>query len=109
MNIEDVMNYIVDHAAPQLEPRVIADILDSLAYCLDEEVLSQLEELSERWLMGSDELRASIALARTDAFPARTRHELVEILDRVVRNFPRLKAVALGVLERWDAVYGDMA
>lgn len=96
------MNFFVEHAAPNLPPGAIADILDRLAWALSEDDIAMLEAVSMAWLIGQDQTRAEIALAREDSFPAHSRNELEVLMARVASQHPDLQKTAARMIERWD-------
>ncbi|GAA1985197.1 hypothetical protein [Catenulispora subtropica] len=102
MDIADVMNYMVEHSAPNLPAEAISDILDRLSWSLDETEVFALAAVAHEWLIGPDPRRAEISLARTDAFPADNRDDLVALMAQVAARHPGLEPLARRKIEHWD-------
>ena len=106
MDVGDFLNYLVEHRAPNLKSNAIADILDSLSWMLEEEQVRVIGVVTTEWLCGDDEYKASVAISRQEAFPARSRDELVRLVAQVSDRFPALAVKASRVVEQWDSQFG---
>ncbi|MFF1904031.1 hypothetical protein [Kitasatospora sp. NPDC058218] len=89
MNIEDLMNYLVEHRAPNLPPAYLSEQLLSLSWILDGEG-GRIFEIGKGWLNSGDEFRASVALGLDEAFMADSWDELVELADSLKVKFPSM-------------------
>ncbi|MEU6296855.1 hypothetical protein [Streptomyces erythrochromogenes] len=89
MNIENLMDYLVEHRAPNLPPGYLSEQLLSLSWILDDEG-GQIFAIGKRWLNSSDQFRVSVALGLDEAFMADSWEELVELADSVKAKFPSM-------------------
>lgn len=109
VNIEDVMNFLVEHAARNLPASALSDILDRPAWSLDEDSIAALEAESKRWLMDGSFRQTEVALTREDAFPAHSRSDLVALMDQATLRHPELQALASITIERWDRQFNRLS
>lgn len=96
------MNFLVEHAAPNLPASALADIFDRLAWSLDEDDIAGLEAVSQRWLADGNFRQTEIALIQEDSFPAHNRDDLVALMDQAAARHPMLQLLASRKIERWD-------
>lgn len=107
MDVGDFLSYLIEHRAPNLDSRALAGILDSLSWILEEEQARIIDTVTMEWLCGEDEYKASVAISREEVFPARSRDELVSLMEQVGEKFPTLMVKASRVIEQWDSQFGQ--
>lgn len=105
MDIEQAMNFLVDHRAPNLPPEGLAEVFNSLAWCMNDE--ANVISVARRWLRSGDEYRATVSLWMEDIFPADSRPELVALAADIRTRFPGLGDRADDWVRRWDEQFGD--
>lgn len=84
------MESLVDDRAPGVPAEAIAEVLDRLIWCVDDNE-EKILAVRDRWLESGDEYRVSIALSMNDVFPFRTRQQLEERLAEIALRFPGLR------------------
>jgi hypothetical protein len=90
VTIADVMEFLADHAAPNLPSSALADIFGRLVWCLDDNGEKLLAHRDE-WLRGPNLSRAAIALAMDETFPFGAQAEMEAELSRVAARWPALE------------------
>ncbi|MEU9506509.1 hypothetical protein AB0D32_09555 [Micromonospora sp. NPDC048170] len=105
MNIEQVMNFLVEHRAANLPPEALAEVFTSLSWCLDSE--ANVVAIARSWLKGDDEYRVAVSLWMDDIFPADSRQDLVALAADIHTRFPALSERASAWIRRWDNAYGE--
>jgi hypothetical protein len=105
LNIEHVMDFIVDHRSPGLPPEGLAEVFNSLAWCMADD--ANVITVARHWLELDDEYRVAVSLWIDDIFPANTREGLVVLAADIQTRFPALAARANDWIRRWDNAYGN--
>ncbi|MFJ7247102.1 hypothetical protein ACIQWA_20995 [Kitasatospora sp. NPDC098652] len=105
MNIEDLMEYLVEHRAPGLPPGYISEQLLSLTWILDAEG-GKIFEVGKRWINSGDEFRVAVALGLDEAFLVGSWDELVQLAASLKERFPSLSAMIDDWLEGSRRSYG---
>jgi len=85
----DLMNFLVDHAAPDLPAAALGAILDRLVWCLDDNG-NELLRIREEWLRGDDRKRVEIALSMEEVLPF-DEHDRDLMLHELARRWPHLR------------------
>ncbi|GAB3150443.1 hypothetical protein GCM10027290_38030 [Micromonospora sonneratiae] len=105
MDIEQVMDFLVEHRAPNLPPEALAEVFTSLSWCLNDE--AKMMAIVRRWLKLDDEYRVAVSLWMDDIFPADSRQGLVALAADINMRFPALAERASDWIRRWDNAYGE--
>jgi hypothetical protein len=84
VSIEDMMNFLVEHRAPNLPAAGLAGVFETLTWCLDVEASEEIHRTRRRWLEQDDRDRVEIALAMRETYPCAYRRELF----RYYREWP---------------------
>lgn len=84
------MESLVDDRAPGVPAEAIAEVLDRLIWCVDDNG-EKILEVRDRWLESGDEYRISVALSMNDVFPFNTKEQLEERLAEIALRFPSLR------------------
>lgn len=95
------MEYLVEHRAPDLPVKALAEVFDQLLWCTDdngEEILS----IRCEWLNSNSLYKAQVALAMSEVFPCYTRDEMVKLFGRITSRWPDLHGECEKWLIRWD-------
>jgi hypothetical protein len=93
VDIEDVMDFLVEHRAPAVVPGYIAEQLFSMSWIIRPEDGARVTEVARRWLDSDDPFRAAVAvglgheLYLTDSW-----QELVEAAELLKERFPSMAA-----------------
>ncbi|MFE5586903.1 hypothetical protein [Kitasatospora sp. NPDC056531] len=103
-DIEDVVNYLVEHRAPNLPPGYLSEQLLALSWILDVES-GKIFDIGRKWLESGDEFRVAVALGLNEAFMADSWEELVELAESVKEKVPSLAADVDVWLERSKRSY----
>ncbi|MEU8922330.1 hypothetical protein AB0D10_15545 [Kitasatospora sp. NPDC048545] len=89
MDIEDMMEFLVAHRAPNLPPGYLAEQLLALSWILDSEG-GRIFDVGREWLRSGDEFRVAVALGLDEAFMAESWCEFVELAESVKARVPSL-------------------
>ncbi|MFJ3975052.1 hypothetical protein [Streptomyces sp. NPDC090021] len=101
MDIEDVMDHLARHRAPNLPPGYLSEQLLSLSWILDAQEGGRIFEVGKKWLASKDEFRVAVAMGLDEAFMADSWKDLVELADSVKERHPSLA----GDVDQWLANY----
>jgi hypothetical protein len=101
-----VLDYLADRLAADLDPQAFADLLDSLSWSVDDNG-RQIEATRARWLREGDRVRTHVAALMSDAFPGRTREDVVGNLGAAAARFPELRARTDTIIEHWDRTHPE--
>lgn len=93
VQMNQVVEFLIEHRAPQLHAEHLAEILDELVRTLNEEAANALVVLQERWLLDDDRYRARITLGMRSVHPFPTRAEMAIALDAVAARWPELRSM----------------
>ncbi|MFE7530749.1 hypothetical protein ACFU7Y_34300 [Kitasatospora sp. NPDC057542] len=104
MDIEDVMDYLVEHRAPNLPPGYLSEQLLSLTWILAPEA-GRIFDIGKTWLTSGDEFRVAVAMGLREAFMADSWAELVELGESMKERFPSLSTMVDEWLEASKASY----
>jgi hypothetical protein len=107
VDIEQVMDFLVEHKAPGLPAAALAEVFTSLSWCLDDE--ANVVAIARKWLNLDDEYRVAVSLWMDDIFPADSRIKLVVLAADIGERFPALAERAADWIHRWDRAYGETA
>ena len=99
----NLAEYMVDHRAPNSEPKWIADILDRLCWILDERASSEILGTLELWLSSEDRDRVAIALSLEEFYLKESPDELATAYVEVCQRFPEFRERCDAILEGWRA------
>ncbi|WP_404957169.1 hypothetical protein [Streptomyces sp. 147326] len=90
MDIEDVMNHLAEHRAPNLPPGYLSEQLLSLSWILDAQEGGRIFQVGKKWLTSGDEFLSAVAMGLDEAFMADSWKDLVELADSVKERHPSL-------------------
>lgn len=96
-----VMNFVVDHRAPAVEPRSFSDLFERLVW-LQSDNGNNIHAVLRQWLEGEDRYRIDVALGLEETFVFDTRKELVDSFARILQRWPELNARCEEIMESWD-------
>jgi hypothetical protein len=99
----NLAEYIVDHRAPNSEPKCIADILERLCWILDQKTSSEILDTLELWLSGEDRLRVAIALSLEEFYLKESPDQLATTYEEVCQRFPEFRSQCDATLSGWRA------
>lgn len=92
MNRKDmalIMDMLMDHRAPALPPKGLAEVFDRLIWCMDDQGTSLLS-VCEDWLESDDRDRVEVALAMDEAFPYANPETMDEVFSQISTRWPDL-------------------
>jgi hypothetical protein len=87
--MKTVADVLLAHIGPGLPPKALANVLDSMIWSLDAEVVTPLQEA---WLMSGDRARVEVALEMDEVLPFVDGAMMVAVLDRVAEQWPDLSS-----------------
>ena len=88
--MRDVLEFLYKHKAPALRFEDLAEVLDQLIWCLDDNGEALLR-VRESWLTSDDRGRVELALAMRETFPFRDAAQMVEVLTQISGRWPDLR------------------
>lgn len=93
VDVEDVMNFVVEHRAPNVVPGYVSEQLLSLGWLIVPEDVARITEVARRWLKSDDPFRAAVAIGlEHETYLFESWHELAEEAARLKRDFPSTAA-----------------
>jgi hypothetical protein len=102
---EMMMEFLFSRRTPNLPPKGLADILDRLIWCMNDQG-AELLQVRRKWLEGDDKDKVRIALAMDEVFPGDRREDMVRLFDKLTSRWPDLQDACQTVLEQWDRQIG---
>lgn len=106
MSIKEIAEYLCEKRSPVLQANALADILDRIRWMIPPNEDKLLEEVRNAWMNGDDEFKIEVALLMDEVFPAASRTDLHEAMNRISDRFPKLKGLCEGWISRWDEQFG---
>ena len=101
VDVEDVMNFLVEHRAPGVVPGYVSEQLLSLGWLIRPEDVARITEVARQWLTSDDPFRATVAIGlENETYLFDSWHELAEEAERLKRDFPSTAADVDAWLER---------
>jgi hypothetical protein len=101
-----ILDALYEHRAPNLPIHALADVLDRLLWCLDDNGAALLR-VREQWLVGDDKGRIELALAMNESYPFSDAQRMREVLATISRTWPDLAARCEAVIAKRRQEYGD--
>lgn len=101
MKITEAIETIVGARAGSLPAIVLAEVLDRLIWCIDNNG-EDIIRLQLQWFKGNDDYRAEIALAMSEAFPFSNVQEARDVLAVLQKKWPHLSAPCNTFPENWQ-------
>ncbi|MEU0029670.1 hypothetical protein [Streptomyces sp. NPDC006335] len=106
MDIEDVMNFLVEHRAPNVVPGYISEQILSMGWIIDVESGTRIIEVGRRWLRSDDAFRAAVAIGlENETYLADSLDELIELAEPMKERFPSMADDVSAWLERAGLSY----
>lgn len=102
MNTEELMVYLVERKINELPPEALAEVFDKLIWCMDDNGL-EISAIQRKWLISRDRYLVEVALQMKDACPFQTLGNLIDNLERAMKNFPDLRSSINDFREMWVA------
>ncbi len=101
----EMMEFLWLRRAKNLPPNGLAEVLDRLLWCMDDNGLEILAVRGE-WLAGDDIGKVRVALSMSEVFPFSTREEMTSVFDRLVARWPEVRPDCERIIENWDRQNG---
>lgn len=105
-----VMNTLFAHRAVGLPAHALADVLDRMIWCLDDNGAALLR-VREDWLQSDELERVEVALAMDETFPFEDRKTMEEVFARISAKWPHLaqRCDTIAAARRAHRVHPDRA
>ncbi|MGV9625563.1 hypothetical protein [Streptomyces sp. NPDC003487] len=106
MKVEDVMDFLVDHRAPNVVPGYISEQLLSMSWIIDADDVAGIIEVAKRWLKSDDQFRVAVAIGlENETYLADSWEEISELAEPLKERFPSMAADVDAWMARAEASY----
>ncbi|MFF3787673.1 hypothetical protein [Streptomyces sp. NPDC001933] len=93
MHVEDVMDFLVDHRAPNVVPGYISEQLLSMSWIIAPDDVAGVIEVAKRWLTSDDQFRVAVAIGlENETYLADSWEEISELAEPLKEKFPSVAA-----------------
>jgi hypothetical protein len=106
VSTEVMMEFLFSRRTPNLPPKGLAEVLDRLIWCMNDQG-AELLQVRKKWLEGGDKEKVRIALAMDEVFPCESREDMTRLFTKITSRWPDLKDACQAVLEQWDRQMGS--
>lgn len=93
MHVEDVMDFLVDHRAPNVVPGYISEQLLSMSWIIAPDDVAGVIKVAKRWLTSDDQFRVAVAIGlENETYLADSWEENSELAEPLKEKFPSVAA-----------------
>ncbi|WP_406418392.1 hypothetical protein OH809_31950 [Streptomyces sp. NBC_00873] len=93
MQVEDVMDFLVDHRAPDVVPGYVSEQLLSMSWIIDADDVARIIEMAKRWLKSDDQFRVAVAIGlENETYLADSWEAIAELAEPLKERFPSMAA-----------------
>lgn len=93
MDVEQVMDFLVDHRAPGVVPGYVSEQLLSMSWIIDAEHVARIVQVANRWLRSDDPFRAAVAIGlENETYLADSWEEIAALAAPLKERFPSMAA-----------------
>jgi hypothetical protein len=106
MSTRDVMEFLVNNAAPALPPTGLAEIFDRMIWTLEDNGAGVLTT-ARQWLDDANDIvRIRIALAMKEGFLYEDRSSMLASFRRLTGRYPDVGERCNQIVRAWDQHFG---
>jgi hypothetical protein len=93
VDIENVMEFLVEHRAPNVVPGYVSEQLLSMSWIIDAEDVARIVEVGKQWLTSDDPFRVAVAIGlENETYLADSWEEIAELAEPLKERFPSMAA-----------------
>ncbi|MEU5986251.1 hypothetical protein EAO71_31895 [Streptomyces sp. ms191] len=93
MDVEDVMDFLVEHRAPNVVPGYVSEQLLSMSWIIDAADVARITERARQWLKSDDPFRVEVAIGmENETYLADSWEEIAELAEPLKEKFPAMAA-----------------
>ncbi|MGI5250855.1 hypothetical protein [Actinacidiphila glaucinigra] len=93
MDVELVMDFLVEHRAPDVVPGYVSEQLLSMSWIIDAEDVARIVQVAKRWLRSDDAFRAAVAIGlENETYLADSWEEIAALAAPLKERFPSMAA-----------------
>ncbi|MFF7215729.1 hypothetical protein ACFZAU_35215 [Streptomyces sp. NPDC008238] len=93
MDVEQVMDFLVEHRAPNVVPGYVSEQLLSMSWIIDAGDVARVVQVAKRWLRSDDAFRAAVAIGlENETYLADSWEEIAALAAPLKERFPSMAA-----------------